>query len=78
MQEITYELKYCERCGALSLRRSQSGETYCERCEQILSHYFFPADPVRRALLRRLATEPPGRLKLEGAAQACFPDGGLQ
>lgn len=30
MQETAYELKYCERCGSLGLRRCQSSETYCE------------------------------------------------
>ena len=39
MQLSTYELKYCERCGSLRLRRSASGETYCEPCEQMLANY---------------------------------------
>jgi hypothetical protein len=39
MQLSTYELKYCERCGSLLLRRSASAETYCEPCEQMLANY---------------------------------------
>jgi ribosomal protein L37AE/L43A len=76
-QETTYELKYCERCGSLGLRRSQSAANYCERCEQILINCFFPVDPVRRALLRRPGAEPQC-LKLEGGAQSWFPFGRLQ
>jgi ribosomal protein L37AE/L43A len=36
MQPKTYELKYCERCGSLRLRRAASVETYCEPCGQML------------------------------------------
>ncbi len=53
MQEITYELKYCERCGSLVLRRSQSGETYCEPCGQILTSHSIPGDPGRRLRFRK-------------------------
>ena len=48
-----YELKYCERCGSLGLRRAQSGETYCEPCGQILIAYTLPGDPTPRYLPRR-------------------------
>ena len=40
MEPITYELKYCERCGSLGLRRLRSSETYCESCAQILTTTF--------------------------------------
>jgi len=33
MQAIKYELKYCERCGSLQLRRADSAENYCPVCE---------------------------------------------
>ncbi len=46
-----YELKYCERCGALGLRRRQSAETYCEACGQMLLNYFTPR-LARRPQLR--------------------------
>jgi Zn-finger nucleic acid-binding protein len=29
---IQLELKYCERCGGLFLRRLEMGEVYCEKC----------------------------------------------
>ena len=37
MQTTRLELKYCERCGALGLRRLESGDNYCEGCAQLLS-----------------------------------------
>lgn len=33
-QTIRVELKYCERCGGLWLRRAMSGSTFCDPCEQ--------------------------------------------
>ncbi len=39
MQLATYELKYCERCGSLRLRRAASAEAYCEPCGRILVNY---------------------------------------
>jgi len=39
METIKYELKYCERCGTLKLRRVASGNTYCSRCEGLLARY---------------------------------------
>jgi len=70
MQETAYELKYCERCGSLGLRRCQSSETYCEPCGQILINYSFPGNLGRRSLLRKSRTEPHTPLKLEGKAQS--------
>jgi hypothetical protein len=51
MQLSTYELKYCERCGSLRLRRSASAETYCEPCAQMLANYSL-RNHVGRASLR--------------------------
>jgi len=53
MQNIRYELKYCERCGSLRLRRSDSAETYCQPCEQAL--FTLPAADfaLRSKLLQR-------------------------
>lgn len=78
MQETAYELKYCERCGSLGLRRRQSSETYCEPCGQILTNYSFPGDLSRQSLLRKSRTEPRAQLKLEGNAQPYVPFGRLQ
>ena len=44
MQQTTYELKYCERCGSLLLRRQKSSETYCGPCQQALSNILFPGN----------------------------------
>jgi hypothetical protein len=41
MEATTLELKYCERCGALGLRRPQSSATYCESCAQVLTRNVF-------------------------------------
>jgi hypothetical protein len=51
MQLSTYELKYCERCGSLRLRRSASAETYCEPCEQMLANYSLRNHAGRASLL---------------------------
>jgi hypothetical protein len=42
MEIISYELKYCERCGTLKLRPIDSGSTYCRHCEGMLARYKFP------------------------------------
>ncbi len=69
MQDTAYELKYCERCGSLGLRRCRSSESYCEPCGQILTHYTFPGNAGRRSLLRKSTPQPEAPLKLEGMAQ---------
>jgi hypothetical protein len=79
MQDVTYELKYCERCGSLGLRRSQSGETYCKPCGEILTSYSLPGDRSRRSLLHN--AESPAAvtpLKLDVEAQSAPPYGRLQ
>lgn len=42
MKTIKFELKYCERCGTLKLRRTASESTYCHNCVQLLARYAFP------------------------------------
>ena len=74
MQHITYELKYCERCGSLGLRRSQSGETYCKPCAQMLSNYAIPADAGHRSRLRqpKLPVAVPGTVGVDSqSASTC-------
>jgi len=78
MEDTTYQLKYCERCGSLGLRRSDSLETYCQRCGQTLINYSFPGDRGRRSLLRRAQTETQPPLKLAGEAHSWSPLGRLQ
>jgi hypothetical protein len=67
MESATYELKYCERCGALGTRRSESNDTYCELCAQILARSFLPKVLSRRPRQYRNAdrTRVPFRLKAE-------------
>jgi len=66
METTSYELKYCERCGTLKLRRVASESTYCRGCESLLTRFTFPrgtgdtnstALPAPRAQ-RRLARIP--------------------
>ena len=63
MQAITYELKYCERCGSLRLRRADSAHTYCQACEAVLFNLLLPGGALQsRVLLRKSRTlkdEPP-------------------
>jgi hypothetical protein len=37
MEGTTLELKYCERCGGLGVRRPGSADNYCERCARLLT-----------------------------------------
>jgi hypothetical protein len=39
MPLIKFELKYCERCGSLRLRRADSDDTYCQPCIQLLDSF---------------------------------------
>ena len=79
MQTITYELKYCERCGSLRLRRPNSAETYCRPCEQVLFNLPLPDGARQSKLLlhkpRTLKNEP-SILQVE--AQLELPYGRLQ
>ena len=59
---IQLELKYCERCGGLFLRRLEVGEVYCANCAEQM------VDPrwMRRAKIRpRLGLNSDGRRLLE-------------
>jgi hypothetical protein len=42
MENITYELKYCEGCGTLQLRPVVAGAKPCRVCEQMLLRFRFP------------------------------------
>jgi ribosomal protein L37AE/L43A len=37
LQLIRVELKYCEACGALRLRRQGSTTPYCARCAKVMA-----------------------------------------
>jgi hypothetical protein len=79
MQPITYELKYCERCGALRLRRSESPETYCQPCEQVLFSLPLPDGARPSKLLLRKPRTPKDELRVfKTEAQLEPPYGRLQ
>ena len=42
MRYSSYELKYCERCGGLGLRRRTSELPYCCDCEQMMRAFLPP------------------------------------
>ena len=52
MEGTSYELKYCERCGSLGLRRAKSAESYCRSCGQLV-HDCLSARAVRKWLRRK-------------------------
>ena len=70
MQAIKYELKYCERCGSLRLRPTDSGETYCGPCAQVLGKF----SHVGKALPPEPAVPPPlpGVVEAGALAQMSF------
>ncbi len=85
MQPTTYELKYCERCGTLLLRRSQSGENYCEPCQRALVYILFPGNsaPVRlgdgpRRRLHKIAMVPRPPHNFPAASPSTLQVGRLQ
>jgi hypothetical protein len=78
MQDVTYELKYCERCGSLGLRRSHSDETYCEPCGRILTNYSFPGDAARRSSNRQPKLPVAAQPKFDIEAQSTASCGRLQ
>jgi len=84
MQATTYELKYCERCGTLLLRRSKSAESYCRPCGQILINYSLTRSAVIAASPEARSSgetgtprAPAGLLQFEGNAQGSLALGRL-
>ncbi len=79
MQLATYELKYCERCGSLKLRRTASGDAYCEPCGRMLINYSLPNHAERACmLLRKPAAKSSTAPVMIDAAQVDLPLGRLQ
>lgn len=68
---IELELKYCERCGALWLRKKESGQVYCASCALQVAD--MPA-PVRRKLRPRLPD--PSRDSTHGMSLVRVREGG--
>lgn len=42
MENIRYELKYCEGCGTLKLQPVKSKTSHCRVCEKMLARFRFP------------------------------------
>lgn len=75
----TYELKYCERCGSLRLRRTASEGTYCEPCGQMLANFSLHNHVERATLLlrkSRAASRVP--VEVDPAGLALLPCGRVQ
>jgi Zn-finger nucleic acid-binding protein len=52
-KEIPLELKYCERCGGLWLRPSESNEVYCSRCAPEMAELPAPiSKPAKKRTIR--------------------------
>jgi uncharacterized Zn finger protein (UPF0148 family) len=56
--EIQVELKYCERCGGLWLRRQGTGGVYCASCHVLLAARPDPGEPPPRKSRRRREAHP--------------------
>jgi hypothetical protein len=54
--ELQFELKYCERCGALWLRPAGGGQIYCVACGREMAQ--LPA-PLREPEKARRPRKPP-------------------
>ena len=79
MQAITYELKYCERCGSLRLRRADSADTYCRPCERVLFNLQLPGEALQSKLLLRRPRTPKDEPRIsQGEAQLDLPYGRMQ
>jgi len=66
--EVRLELKYCERCGSLFLRRLAEDRAYCTGCTVHLAQQMDSGEIPSKALLRKFR----GRRRTRKAA----PDGG--
>ena len=79
MQLATYELKYCERCGSLKLRRTTSADAYCGPCGRLLINYSLPSHAEQaRVLLRKLPAKSGIAAAMIDATQVELPLGRLQ
>lgn len=74
MEDIKYELKYCEGCGTLQLRPVVAGAKPCRVCEQMLLRFRFPRKMLAnwRAQLPQIAE----RKLVAGSGPASGPAAG--
>lgn len=59
------ELKYCERCGNLGLRRQGSGRIYCRRCDGKMAETHLAPSPNRPESAETLAKKACARVEWE-------------
>jgi hypothetical protein len=57
MDTTKFELKYCELCGALGLRRTKTSENYCRSCEALLTQRVVARHSIRRGPSAKRHTE---------------------
>jgi hypothetical protein len=77
MTVMKLQLKYCERCGSLRLRRADSGATYCQPCTELLDRFLFPlASAGQRRQGRLLHME--SSSTFSSRTQPFLPSGRLQ
>jgi uncharacterized Zn finger protein (UPF0148 family) len=65
---VRMELKYCERCGGLLVRRSGEPRVYCALCEQRMGQVALAPRPNRKQV--RASVE------MLAPAQSCVAEGG--
>jgi Zn-finger nucleic acid-binding protein len=66
---VEVELKYCERCGGLWLRRRGTEEVYCRPCVPKMAE--FPAPRLKRTVvqLREEGVEIEGEVDMDGGLE---------
>jgi len=76
MTYSSYELKYCERCGGLGLRRSKSGQPYCMECDQIMRHFSSESEAggPMSGQLRRIVFRMGARLMRQPSSATTTPE----
>ncbi len=75
MEGTSYELKYCERCGSLGLRRLRSAESYCRSCGQLVNDSL-STHAIRKLLRRKPKAEVPPMPAVRNAVPAAGVRGG--
>jgi hypothetical protein len=77
MEGTTLELKYCERCGGLGLRRPGSTDNYCEACARVLTRQVRWMGRGRRGARCSVVPEITRSLRLRENALCVSPAGVL-
>jgi ribosomal protein L37AE/L43A len=72
MPLIKFELKYCERCGSLRLRRADSRVTYCQSCTHLLDPTLLGASSALAGGLKSRVFQRNGQLRLPYRRQSAL------